>query len=284
MDNEIKGTGNSLEFKFRIYDSRLGRFLSVDPLFAEYPWNSTYAFAENDVIRAKDLEGAEKFISICFNGSFVTQLEVPDEYNTNDAVYVVNIMSNGNVQLLRQMPINVGDVPSSSSSNEGNSHEYGYDYATRLFFEATGSFGPQLGAEVEIFGVPVEFSIQAFNELKTYTAYYDLTENKAYSESSLENVNFAYALKAIYSYEYKDSYGGTEHPSMNKTYERKGFGPVSVEYVDGSEQKDSWRCRISFGAGVNFLLLGGSIEAGVEIYLKPVQEQNTSTNNEETNQ
>jgi hypothetical protein len=33
--------------------------LSVDPLAPEYPWNSTYAFAENRVIDGIDLEGAE---------------------------------------------------------------------------------------------------------------------------------------------------------------------------------------------------------------------------------
>jgi len=59
-DNEIKGIGNSLAFKYRVYDSRLGKFLSTDPLAHSYPWNSTYAFAENDVIRFIDLEGAEK--------------------------------------------------------------------------------------------------------------------------------------------------------------------------------------------------------------------------------
>jgi RHS repeat-associated protein len=58
-DDEIKGVGNSLEFKFRDYDSRIGRFISIDPLFSEYPWNSTYAFAENRVIDGKDLEGLE---------------------------------------------------------------------------------------------------------------------------------------------------------------------------------------------------------------------------------
>jgi RHS repeat-associated protein len=63
-DNEIKGVGNSLDFKFTAYDSRLGKFFSVDPLAAEYPWNSAYAFAENDVIRSIDLEGAEKLIVI----------------------------------------------------------------------------------------------------------------------------------------------------------------------------------------------------------------------------
>lgn len=41
---------------------QMARFLSVDPLAKSYPWNSTYAFAENDVIRSIDLEGLEKFI------------------------------------------------------------------------------------------------------------------------------------------------------------------------------------------------------------------------------
>jgi len=63
-DNEVAGIGNSLDFKFRMYDSRLGRFKSVDPLFRQYPWNSTYAFAENDVIRSIDLEGRERSIVI----------------------------------------------------------------------------------------------------------------------------------------------------------------------------------------------------------------------------
>lgn len=36
QDNEIYGEGNALNFSFRIYDSRLGRFLSIDPLFREY--------------------------------------------------------------------------------------------------------------------------------------------------------------------------------------------------------------------------------------------------------
>lgn len=58
-DNEIKGTGNHIDFKFRGYDPRLGRFFSVDPLAGQYPWNSTYAFAENRVIDGVDLEGLE---------------------------------------------------------------------------------------------------------------------------------------------------------------------------------------------------------------------------------
>ena len=50
------------DYGMRIYDFRLGRFLSVDPLTKDYPFNSTYAFAENDVIRSIDLDGLEKVI------------------------------------------------------------------------------------------------------------------------------------------------------------------------------------------------------------------------------
>jgi RHS repeat-associated protein len=31
-DEEIKGEGNSLNFSLRVYDPRLGRWLSLDPL------------------------------------------------------------------------------------------------------------------------------------------------------------------------------------------------------------------------------------------------------------
>jgi RHS repeat-associated protein len=59
-DNEVKGTGNQQDYGLRIYDPRIGKFLSVDPLFKEFAWNSTYAFAENSPIKYIDLDGGEK--------------------------------------------------------------------------------------------------------------------------------------------------------------------------------------------------------------------------------
>jgi RHS repeat-associated protein len=61
-DNEVKGDGNQQDYGMRIYDPRLGRFLSVDPLTKSYPWNSPYSYAEGDVIRSIDLDGLEKYI------------------------------------------------------------------------------------------------------------------------------------------------------------------------------------------------------------------------------
>jgi RHS repeat-associated protein len=59
--DEVSGVGNHLDFKYRGYDPQTGRFWSVDPLFKNYPWNSTYAFAENRVIDGIDLEGLEHY-------------------------------------------------------------------------------------------------------------------------------------------------------------------------------------------------------------------------------
>jgi RHS repeat-associated protein len=50
---------SGVAYKYRISDSRLGRFFSVDPLTAKYPFYSTYAFSGNRVMDMVELEGAE---------------------------------------------------------------------------------------------------------------------------------------------------------------------------------------------------------------------------------
>ena len=58
-DNDVKGEGNQQDYGMRIYDPRLARFLSVDPLVHKYPFYSPYQFSGNDVIRCIDLDGGE---------------------------------------------------------------------------------------------------------------------------------------------------------------------------------------------------------------------------------
>ena len=59
IDNEIKGEGNSVNYKYRMHDPRVGRFFAVDPLYREYSFNSPYTFSLNRVIACIELEGAE---------------------------------------------------------------------------------------------------------------------------------------------------------------------------------------------------------------------------------
>ena len=58
-DNEVKGNGNQQDYGMRVYDTRLGKFLSADPLTAKYPFYSPYQFAGNMPIKFIDLDGSE---------------------------------------------------------------------------------------------------------------------------------------------------------------------------------------------------------------------------------
>jgi RHS repeat-associated protein len=60
-DNDVKGIeGGQQDYGMRIYDPRLGRFLSVDPLTRQYPMLTPYQFASNDPIESIDLDGLER--------------------------------------------------------------------------------------------------------------------------------------------------------------------------------------------------------------------------------
>lgn len=48
-----------MNYKFRMHDTRIGRFFRPDPLASQYPHNSSYAFSENRVIDGVELEGLE---------------------------------------------------------------------------------------------------------------------------------------------------------------------------------------------------------------------------------
>lgn len=67
-DNEVRKEGNQIEYGMRIYDPRVAKFLSVDPLTKSYPELTPYQFASNTPIQAIDLDGEEsKIYLISFN-------------------------------------------------------------------------------------------------------------------------------------------------------------------------------------------------------------------------
>ncbi len=97
-DNEVKGEGNQQDYGMRIYDTRLGRFLSVDPLTNKYPFLTPYQFASSTPIMAIDLDGQEKLEAffllskgnngeVVTNGSTAVQIVFDVEKNTISALY-----------------------------------------------------------------------------------------------------------------------------------------------------------------------------------------------------
>jgi len=80
-DDELKGEGNSLNYTYRMHDSRLGRFFAIDPLTSKYPHNSPYAFSENRVIDGIELEGLEIY--------YTSQGELIGKYGVNTEIRFV---------------------------------------------------------------------------------------------------------------------------------------------------------------------------------------------------
>ena len=90
-DNEVLGDGVLHSFEYRMHDTRIGRFWSVDPLAAKFPWNSTYAFAENRVVDGRELEGLEWDPN---KPPTTTNLEIPIRVvNASDKTKVVSPLS-----------------------------------------------------------------------------------------------------------------------------------------------------------------------------------------------
>lgn len=51
------------DYGFRIYDPRIAKFLSVDPLSSSYPWYTPYQFAGNKPVWAIDIDGLEPLVA-----------------------------------------------------------------------------------------------------------------------------------------------------------------------------------------------------------------------------
>ncbi len=56
-DNELHGEGNSYDFGARLYNPRVGRWLSMDPKADKYPMQSSYISMDNDPVNIIDPKG-----------------------------------------------------------------------------------------------------------------------------------------------------------------------------------------------------------------------------------
>ncbi len=100
MDNELKGEGNSLNYKFRMSDPRIGgRFFAVDPIHKKYPMLSPYQFASNSPIAKAEIEGLEGGWVI--EGEKVVYkegptIEVANSFDTEEAANIALYSSSAN--------------------------------------------------------------------------------------------------------------------------------------------------------------------------------------------
>ena len=85
-DKETYGDGNIYDYGFRIYNPRLGKFLSVDPLNKFYPMLTPYQFTSNRPIDGVDLDGLEYLSNEDARFKYINGLTVIDLENNGDIV------------------------------------------------------------------------------------------------------------------------------------------------------------------------------------------------------
>ena len=131
-DNEVKGTGGQQDYGMRIYDPRLGKFLSVDPLTKDYAYYTPYQFSGNMPIWAIDLDGLEQFKTtkgvLIYSQSDNGVVYIVDDnylkYQVLKEVLVqITNVETGEVSYEKQFnlePVNYADfMPSSLQKNSG---------------------------------------------------------------------------------------------------------------------------------------------------------------------
>jgi len=63
-DDEVSGEGNSYDFGARLYNPRVGRWLTLDPMASSYPNQSPYNFAVNSPLLFNDPNGEDAIVTI----------------------------------------------------------------------------------------------------------------------------------------------------------------------------------------------------------------------------
>jgi RHS repeat-associated protein len=117
------------DYGFRIYDGRIGRFLSVDPLTGSYPWYTPYQFAGNKPIRYIDRDGAEE--------------DDPDPSYQNSVGRITDQAATDNTELTKDKRVQLVDITNRALLWANEEQEGGHFLAARnmrRYLEGKGGY------------------------------------------------------------------------------------------------------------------------------------------------
>lgn len=238
--DEIYGDDVALDFGARIYDARLGRWFSVDPLTKKYSYLSPYQFATNSPISGIDIAGQEYFYAA--DGTFLGKTGTSQE---------VRILSNEDVSTEVAMQgikdYNDGQIDEETWNKKiaTDTRSLGIDHASfikkssTIYGECSHVFG--IDSKEEVFAIA---SVHERNKL-------------AYGASSAQ----------------AEIYRNTSNEARNGTFMQTASAAVinalsgGIDYSGGATQWDGQEQSEFDGTEDRFSVLYGKKQISIELHM-----------------
>jgi len=286
------GGGSTYDYGFRIYNPKIAKFLSVDPLTKEYPWYTPYQFAGNKPIQAIDLDGLEEWIvTIKYDDNKEPKVEIINANEVENEIFVAQVWNKFNKAIdikdgfwvfggneytskakrptegVLTVDFTKDDFPIISYES-GKTYRY-VETSSEVIGEYSGeiTFGLQAGvnlgkfATLEAKALSLTLADAKYNTIDGYEGY-------SYSESKPK------LSSGINGYIFMTGGGIGFNSNKNKdgSYDRKVKYSGSIFGVSSNYSKDlsdfgvkKSFTGIDFGIGASlFLGIGGNMKTGIE--------------------
>jgi len=312
-DDEVKGEGNSVNYKYRMHDPRIGRFFALDPLANKYPHNGPYNFSENRVIDGIELEGLETVRYDVKNfhgytGSGSIDLSNPkyshlkNLYERSTGIKMsktdeVKFVSKSNT--IHSEPvedINGTSHTTNSTTNNTTHIEIKHNDKTTIIDNETTttiktekvnnvaadfSIGAQGGVEVKLGGIGVELGCQAYvvdmvsGNVGTRDGEWESDGNTAFDGETTLTTSFSInPVLGGYSYNYVEDYGSSAPGATTHSFQ---YGWVVNSSTCQTESNPNTTTSTNSEFKGYSLGVGASFILGVSVEIKIGREETTTT-------
>ncbi|HRF76981.1 MAG TPA: RHS repeat-associated core domain-containing protein [Chitinophagales bacterium] len=148
--DELLSDNIAIDFGARMYDSRLGRFLSIDPRSGEYPWQTPYAYFSNSPIAIVDIDGMGGPNKDGYTDPNGNNFDLDSRYltQTDDKSLIINTCPSGNWTYAEWVQVDEGfgyydvggisedNITINYSSKWNSSYQQGSLWVSDLGYEA----------------------------------------------------------------------------------------------------------------------------------------------------
>lgn len=230
-DDEVKGEGNSYDFGARIYDPRIGRWLSVDALDDKYPSLSPYNFVANNPLLFVDVDG-NKFITY---GKVIGSdgKDVKVKFVFDGSVIKVYNKKTGELMQIPD-PENEGqmkEMPYSAGMNENiDNVKASYEYIVNNNADVDGIFKEMATSEIEqeVNSIVRKGENAYYSNTKAIDFNWDFGGTQIFDKKGIEHIGNESAALVFWTEVYH-AYLDKINPTKKAELEKKSPGTTDAE-------------------------------------------------------